>query len=121
MIRPGNDGAPVYLHVAPVDFRKQINGLAALVENELDMDAFSPAVFAFTNRRRNAVKLLAWERNGFVLWLKKLERDRFHWPRAVSGDGSVATMSAQELNWLLDGIDLRHFKPHQVLNYQYAA
>ncbi len=55
------------------------------------------------------MKILYWERNGFVLWQKRLERDRFHWPR---GDGETVILSGQELNWLLDGFDLRHWRPH---------
>lgn len=120
MIRPSGSHLAVYLHVAPIDFRKQINGLAALVHDDMELDPFSPSVFAFTNRRRTAVKMLAWERNGFLMWHKKLEKHRFHWPRVADG-GGVARLSVQELNWMLDGIDLRQFKPHTALQYQYAA
>ena len=55
-----------------VDFRRQINGLSILVAEELELDPFSSHVFAFCNRRRNQVKLLVWERNGFVLWQNEL-------------------------------------------------
>lgn len=57
----------------PVDFRKSINGLAALVE----LDIFNPVLFVFLNRPRSQVKVLYWERNGFCLWLKRLEAERF--------------------------------------------
>ena len=69
MIRPG-DEIPVLLYREPVDFRKAINGLAVLVERELGENPFAPRIYAFVNRRRDRVKLLAWERNGFVLWMK---------------------------------------------------
>ena len=65
MIRPATDGIEVYLCVEPVDFRKQVNGLSMLVESTLHLNPLSSAVFAFTNRRRDRVKLLVWERNGW--------------------------------------------------------
>ncbi|NIV34831.1 MAG: IS66 family insertion sequence element accessory protein TnpB [Anaerolineae bacterium] len=116
MMRPAHDLAVVYLCRAPVDFRKSINGLATLVEGTLSMNPFSEYLFAFINRKRDKVKCLYWERAGFVLWYKRLERGRFHWPRFR--DGEVITLSGQELNWLLDGIDLRQLKPHPTLTYQ---
>jgi transposase len=72
MIRPPNDLAEVYVCTEPVDFRKQINGLAELVEGELALDPFSAKIFAFTNRRRDRCKLLVWERTGFLLWQNQL-------------------------------------------------
>ena len=79
---------------------------------------FSAQLFAFTNRRRDRARILAWERNGFVLWMKRLERERFHWPR---GDTAVVTLSGQELNWLLDGYDLSKWHPHSRLHYEWVA
>ena len=79
---------------------------------------FTPHLFAFTNRRRDRVKVLYWERNGFVLWQKRLERDRFHWPR---GTEQTVTFTGQELNWLLDGFDLRQWRPHARLHYTQVA
>ena len=118
MMRPSNTLSAVYLCVEPVDFRLQINGLAARVQEALLLDPLSAHLFGFTNRQRNRVKVLYWERNGFVLWQKRLERDRFHWPR---GDGTTVVMSGQELNWLLDGFDLRQWRPHARLHYAYVA
>ena len=118
MMRPLNSLAAVYLCVAPVDFRLQINGLAARVQAALLLDPLSAQLFGFTNRRYNRVKVLYWERNGFVLWQKRLERDRFHWPR---GDSPTVCLNGQELNWLLDGFDLRQWRPHACLNYTVVA
>jgi transposase len=100
----------------PVDFRKAINGLSILVAEQFDLDPFSAQVFAFCNRKRNQVKLLVWERNGFVLWQKRLEKDRFPWPRAI-GSG-VVQLSGRELNWLLDGMDVFAMQPHDELSYE---
>ncbi|MBB5188993.1 transposase [Zhongshania antarctica] len=60
--------------MAPVDMRKSINGLAALVENELALSPMMEVLFVFCNRGRIKIKLLYWERNGFVVWYKRLEK-----------------------------------------------
>jgi transposase len=66
----------VYVHREAVDFRKSINGLAALVEQALGLDPFAAALYVFANQRRNRVKILGWETNGFWLLMKRLETDR---------------------------------------------
>ncbi len=116
MMRPGNEVPEVFLCKAPVDFRKGIQGLAVLVEAGLALDPFSERLFIFTNRRRDAVKILYWERNGFCLWQKKLEQERFKWPESV--EGAVITLTGQQLNWLLDGYDIRQLQPHEALKYK---
>ncbi|OSM05934.1 putative IS66 Orf2 family protein [Magnetofaba australis IT-1] len=115
MMRPANDLPDVYLCREPVDFRKGIAGLAALVEAELGLDPLSSRLFVFTNRRRTGVKILYWERNGFCLWQKRLEQERFHWLRRT--DGVVGRISGQQLNWLLDGYDITRITPHKTLEY----
>ena len=114
MIRPG-DEIPVLLYREPVDFRKAINGLAVLVERELGESPFAPRIYAFVNRRRDRVKLLAWERNGFVLWMKRLERDRFPWPGGGAGTWEA---TGRELNWLLDGVDFFGSPPHREIVFE---
>jgi transposase len=116
MMRPANELTELYLCTHPVDFRKGINGLAALVEADMALDVFSEKLFVFINRRRDKVKILYWERSGFCLWMKRLEQERFKWPAVVEGD--VITLNGQQLNWLLDGIDLRYVQPHQSLRYK---
>ena len=71
----------VFLHREAVDGRKSINGLALLVEQVLGLDPFVPAAFVFSNRRRDRIKILLWDRNGFWLLIKRLEADRFKWGR----------------------------------------
>jgi transposase len=115
MIRPSNDQPDVYLCRDVVDFRKGINGLAVLVQDELGGDPFSERLFVFCNRRRDRIKILYWEQSGFCMWQKRLERARFHWPR--SSDEAVITLSAQQLNWLLDGYDVMRMQPHARLYY----
>lgn len=117
MMRPSSTVA-VYVCVAPVDGRLQVNGLAALVQESLGLDPFAEQLYVFANRRRNRIRCLYWERNGFVLWTKRLERERFHWPRA---DTATVRFNGQELNWLLDGFDLRHWRPHAALRYAHVS
>jgi len=105
VIRPTSEVA-VYLCIEPVDMRKQAATLALLVEQSLGRAVFDGGVYAFANRKRDRVKLLTWERNGLVLWSKRLEgADRYVWPRAPREAGSFE-MSGRELNALLDGFDV---------------
>ena len=115
MMRPDNHLSAVYLCREPVDFRKGILGLSVWVESVLDKDPFSPALFVFVNRSRTSIKILYWERNGFCLWQKKLEQDRFKWPDLLTED--PITLDGQQLNWLLDGYDLQPQQAHKTLNY----
>ena len=115
-MRPADHLPEVFLCRDPVDFRKGINGLSVLVESELTLDPFSVQLFVFINRQRSSIKMLYWERNGFCLWQKKLEKERFKWPRHLNGE--VITLDGQQINWLLDGYDLRHLQPHTALKYK---
>ena len=114
MIRPSGDTLEVFVCVEPVDFRRQINGLATLVQDALALDPFSSKLFVFTNRRRSQCRILVWERTGFVLWTKRLEKARFAWPKRAD---TVVSLSVQELNLLLDGYDIWRFQPHEPLRY----
>ena len=108
----------VYVHREAVDFRKSINGLAALVEQALGLDPFAAALYVFANHRRNRVKILGWETNGFWLLMKRLETDRFVWPRA---DQTVIELTIEQLHWLLEGIDLEAMRAHRMLRYRRAS
>ena len=113
MMRPANH-LVVQLCREPVDFRKGINGLSIMVEQELAQNPFSEQLFVFINRARDKLKILYWERNGYCLWQKRLEESRFHWI-----DPSHATeLTGQQLNWLIDGYDINRLTPHNTLNYQ---
>lgn len=112
MIRPG-PGIQVYLYAEPVDMRKSIDGLSALVEQEMELSPTLEALFVFCNRGRDKIKLLCWERNGFIVWYKRLEKQRFRWPKA----GDTISLTGQELNWLLDGFDIFHNQPHRPLYF----
>ena len=112
-----DEGLKVYLHRAPVDFRLNINGLAALVQHALGLDPFAACVYVFSNRRRNRVKVLGWDRNGFWLLLKRLEEDRFIWP----SEAAVPTLTVEQLHWLLEGIDIGVVQRHPQRVYERAG
>lgn len=112
MIRPDTQ-VQVYLCRDPVDMRKSIDGLSVLVQEAMGCDPFAEAVFVFINRQRDKIKCLAWERNGFVLWYKRLERERFRWPSRLEEE--TIALSGQQLNWLLDGYDILRMQPHKPL------
>lgn len=118
MLRPDRGIERVYLHGAPVDMRKQMDGLALLAREGIREDPLSGALFVFVNRGRNKLKILVWERNGFVVWYKRLERQRFHWPRSAE---AVLTLTGEQLNWLLDGYDVWRMKPHEALHFSVLA
>lgn len=106
----------VFVHREAIDFRKSINGLSVLVEQSMKLDPFARAVYAFTNRRRDRVKLLLYDRTGFWLMMKRLEADRFAWPRS----GDVVELSVEQFHWLLEGIDLAAMRKHPERRYARA-
>jgi transposase len=112
MLRPDREVERVYLHRAPVDMRRQIDGLSILAKEVMSLDPMSGAMFVFINRRRNKLKILLWERNGFIVWYKRLEQQRFHWPRTSTE--TVLTLTGEQLNWLLDGYDVWRMKPLRI-------
>jgi len=114
MLRPSTD-AQVYLYAGVVDMRKSIDGLAALVERELEASPMTGALFVFCNRGRDKIKLLYWERNGFVLWYKRLEKQRFTWLNQTNADS--ISIDGYQLNLLLDSLDIFINKPHETLFY----
>lgn len=111
-----NDLPAVYLHRNPVDFRKAINGLCVLVEQELAMNPYDESLFVFCNRGRDKLKILHWDRTGFVLWYKRLEKEKFKWP--IQHSDTVIEVTEQSLTWLLSGLTILPPEPHKTLYYQ---
>ena len=130
---------PVYLHRQPVDFRKSINGLSALVEHAMGLSPFRSALFVFGARSRDTIreanravpggqrgrrpegvarariKVLYWDQTGFCLWYKRLEKDRFQWPQPARDE--VITLTSEQFDWLLRGLDILKMKPHSAQIY----
>jgi transposase len=98
----------VYLATSPCDMRRSFDGLHALVNEVMQLDAFAGHLFVFSNRRRDRVKILYWDRDGFAVWAKRLEEGTYVMP---FGDGERRReITAQELGALLSGIDLSQAK-----------
>lgn len=97
-------GKPVYLCCGHTDMRKSINGLMTLVQSSFALDPFSDAVFVFCNRKRDRIKILEWDRDGFWLYFKRLERGHFRWPNA--GDDKTMTLTNEEMACLIGSAKL---------------
>lgn len=105
----------IFLYPRPVDMRKQINGLSIIVEQELGLNPFSEALFIFLNTEGTIIKLLYWDKSGFALWTKRLEKERFPKPPQ---NQAVLQIEARYLEMLLDGYDIFKVKPHAELSYK---
>lgn len=103
----------VYVCPGATDLRKQINGLSALAQTQMQGDPLSGNLFLFSNHERRLLKALYWDRNGFCLWQKRLERERFPWPRS---EEAAREISVVQLRMLLDGIDF--WNAHRSLSYR---
>jgi transposase len=110
------DVPDVYLCSEFVDFRKSINGLAGIVEAELELSVLSGALFVFCNKGKDKLKLLYWDNTGFALWYKRLDKDKFKWPKKLNAQ--TMTLTEQQLHWLLSGYDIIG---HQQINTEYAS
>lgn len=105
----------IYLHREFVDFRKSIDGLSGFV-SELGLDVFKRYLFVFCSRDRSKLKILYWDRTGFALWYKRLEKERFYWPKKMT-ELDVVIIDREKLHWLLDGIDVWKIRSHETLNF----
>lgn len=102
----------VYLACGSTDLRKSIDGLAILVKEGFNLDPFSSSLFVFCNRKRDKLKILQWDHNGFWLHYRRLERGKFNWPTDKT---DVVNISYRELRWLLDGLPLKQNQAHKVV------
>ena len=93
----------IYLACGRTDMRKSIDGLAAIVQQNFNLDPFSSSLFLFCGRKKDRLKALLWEGDGFVLLYKRLEDGRFQWPQA---EEDVRKISERELRWLLEGLSV---------------
>ncbi len=105
----------VFLHRDPVDGRKQINGLAVIVQTFMNLNPFQNALFVFVTRRRDTIKILYWNQSGFALWAYRLEKEKFRWPKRMNEE--VVELSNQQLSWLIEGYDIMRMTPHEKLSF----
>lgn len=106
-----------YLYAGVCDMRKGFDGLSGLVISELGRDPLSGEVFVFVNRGRNRMKLLVWERGGFVLWYKRLELGTFELPKPEIGAKSVV-VSWRDILLILEGVELRSVRERRRFNVE---
>lgn len=97
----------VYLCLSACDMRKSFDALHALARDYLELDAFAGHLIVFTSRRRDRVKILYWDRDGFAIWSKRLESGTYAVPLAESAEERRREITAEELGALLSGIDLK--------------
>ncbi len=106
----------VFLKPGATDMRKSINGLSLLAQEKMKLDPFGGSLFVFCNRRRNLMKTVYWDSNGFCLWLKRLEKDKFRWPQTPD---ECLEITSEQLRWLFHGLDFR--TAHRRLHYSSLA
>lgn len=95
--------AQVHLAIQPVDFRKSFDSLAAITQTVLKLDPLSGHLFVFHNKKRDRIKILYWQYNGFCLWYKRLEAGKYRFPKL---DQETMSVTQDELDFLLQGIDI---------------
>jgi transposase len=105
----------ILIYNGQVDFRKSIDGLSTLVQDELVENPFSMTLFLFFSRNKKKLKILYWDKNGFCLWMKRLERDKFKLPKHINTKSLVIT--SEQLEWLLGGYDFWKQKPFAAIEY----
>ena len=103
-----------YLALGNTDMRKSINTLSILVQEHMKQNPFNGHLYVFCNRGRSIIKILYWDRNGFCLWQKRLEKDKFKWP---ASEKEVKEIDLYKLQWLLEGLDVNILKGYERLNY----
>ena len=105
----------IYVGVEPVDMRKAIDGLCIQVVEVLEQNPQSEQVFLFRNRSGNKIKILFWDKNGFILLYKRLEKGRFKFPTSMTD--THFEMDYRDLKWLLAGFDFTALKQHPELYF----
>lgn len=104
----------IWLYQEPVDMRKSIDGLSIAVADNMSLNPMNSEIFVFYNRYGDKIKILYWDKNGFCLWYKRLEKGRFKMPVGQP----EYNMTSEQLRWLLDGLDIGQMKPIEILHYQ---
>ena len=103
----------IFIRPGYTDMRKAVNGLSCIVEQQMEGEPFSGNVYLFCNKERRLLKAVWWDRNGFWLSQKRLEKDKYPWPLT---NEAVKELSIEELSMLLSGIDF--FSAHKELFYK---
>jgi len=107
-MKPDLNTARVFIRPGYTDLRKALNGLTIIIEQEMTGEVFSGNLYIFCNRERKLIKAIWWDKTGFWLNQKRLEKDKYPWPETKE---AVLELSAENLTMLLSGIDI--FKAHK--------
>ena len=120
MFLPDRQSLKIFLYRKPVDMRKQRNGLAAIAKSVLEKDPYSGALFCYIGCRRDRIKILYWDRNGFAVWYKVIEtKEKYHWVKPT--EAATVSGDADQLEWLLDGYDVWKMKRHRDVKFTHVA
>ena len=110
MLNDFTDADRVYIACGYTDLRKGIDGLASMVQQQFHLDPFTNTLFLFCGKRRDRIKGLYWENDGFVLLYKRLEKGAYQWPRTQS---DVRELTPQQYRWLMEGLAVEQPKAHR--------
>ena len=99
-----------YIACGYTDLRKGIDGLASMVQQQFQLDSFTNTLFLFCGRRRDRIKGLYWEKDGFILLYKRLERGAYQWPR---NENEARSLTPQQYRWLMEGLKIEQPKAHR--------
>ena len=111
------ESAKIYIQLTPVDMRKSIDGLTALIVDNFSEHPQSSSIFIFYNKSRNKVKAVYWDKNGFILHYKRLDKGRFKFSTSLI-DGTLEINSLQ-FQWLFAGLDFQLMNDFSHLNYEH--
>jgi len=100
----------VYIACGVTDLRRGIDGLAGIVKQQFNLDPFSNTLFLFCGRKRDRLKALYWEGNGFLLLYKRLEQGVYQWPRNAQ---EARELTPQQYRWLMEGLKVDQPKAHR--------
>ena len=106
-------GCPIYLACGYTDLRRGIDGLAGMVQTRFHLDPFQNALFLFCGQRKDRIKGLYWEGDGFVLVYKRLESGSFQWPRS---EAEARQLAKQQYRWLMEGLSVEQPKAHKAVS-----
>ena len=104
----------IYLIPGATDMRKGYDKLMQLVASKTDQNFFHGGLFVFAGRNLKTIKILYWDTNGFCIWQKRLDKEKFWWPKDTS---EVCKITSKQLRWLLDGLNPMELKGHKELKY----
>ena len=110
MLNDYNGAERIYVACGYTDLRKGIDGLASLIQQQFELDPFTNTLFLFCGKRRDRLKALLWEGDGFVLLYKRLEEGVYQWPRSES---EARQITAQQFRWLMEGLKIDQPKAHR--------